>query len=45
MSGQAEGRPPLGPHRPPGFLEDRLSGPVANPGLPLEGEAVRWAVP
>ena len=32
--GAGRGRPPLGPHRAP-LLEDRPSGPVANPGLPL----------
>ena len=35
MSGQAGGDPLWVPTGPPGFLQDRPSGPVANPSLPL----------
>ena len=34
MLGQTGGDPLWVPTGPPGFLEDRPSGPVANPGLP-----------
>ena len=34
-SGQAGGDPLWVLTGPPGLLEDRPSGPVANPGLPL----------
>ena len=38
-SGQAGGDPLWVLTGPPGLLEDRPSGPVANPGLPL-GSAI-----
>ena len=33
--GAGQGRPLWVPTSPLGFLEDRPSGPLANPGLPL----------